>query len=340
MITIDGSIGEGGGQIFRTALALSLVSEQPFRITNLRGGRKKPGLLRQHLTALNAAAEIGNGVADGGEVGSTDVTFKPGTITPGHYHVAVGTAGSATLVLQSILPALLTASAPTTLVLEGGTHNPYAPPFDFLAKAFLPFIRKMGPTVTVTLERPGFYPAGGGKFTVDIQPVQTLTPVDLMERGGVIGKEATAMVSQLPGMVGERELHVIKKGLSLEDDDLKLVEVASPRGPGNIVMVAVESEHVTEVFTGFGERGVRAERVANSVVKPVREYLAADVPVGRYLADQLMIPMALAGGGQFMTLSLTRHATTNAEVLAMFLDVDVAVTPDDRHTCHVMINRK
>jgi RNA 3'-terminal phosphate cyclase (ATP) len=222
-------------------------------------------------------------------------------------------------------------------VLEGGTHNPYAPPFDFLVRSFLPILKKMGPDVTAELERPGFYPAGGGKFTAEVKPVKSLSRVDLMERGKTISQEAVAIVSQLPRKIGDRELAVLKEKLSWKDEALKVEEARNSRGPGNILMVIIESEYVTEVFTGFGERGVVSEHVAGSVIKPVREYVSSDVPVARYLADQLMIPMALAGGGEFMTLPLSRHSTTNIEVLKKFLNVEITVTKIDRPKWHVRL---
>jgi RNA 3'-terminal phosphate cyclase (ATP) len=194
--------------------------------------------------------------------------------------------------------------------------------------------------VTAILDRPGFYPAGGGRFTVEIDPVKSLSRIDLMDRGKIVRQEGVAIVSQLPRKIGDRELAVLKEKLSWEDEALQVEEVRNPRGPGNILMVIVESEHVTEVFTGFGERGVVAEHVAGSVIKPVREYIASGVPVGRYLADQLMIPMALAGGGEFMSLPLSRHSTTNIEVLKKFLDVEITVNKIDRPQWHVKIEGK
>jgi RNA 3'-terminal phosphate cyclase (ATP) len=337
MITIDGSYGEGGGQVLRSSLALSLVTGRPFRIAKIRAGRRKSGLLRQHLTAVKAAGAVGCAAVRGAEMGSGELTFEPDGVRAGEYHFAVGTAGSATLVLQTVLPALITAEGPTRLVLEGGTHNPYAPPFDFLEKAFLPILSRMGPVVTAELERHGFYPAGGGRFVVEVAPVPALSRLDLMERGEILRQEAVALVSQLPRRVGDRELAALKDKLSWDDGAFDVQQVANPRGPGNVLMVTVASEHVTEVFTGFGERGVLSEQVAGAVVKPVREYLASGVPVGRYLADQLLLPMALAGGGEFMTLPLSRHATTNIEILKQFLDVDITVTRVDRPRWHVKI---
>ena len=164
MITIDGSAGEGGGQILRSSLALSLVTGQPFRMERIRAKRQKPGLLRQHLTAVEAAKAVGCAEVSGETLGSQTLDFRPGPVTPGNYRFAVGTAGSATLVLQTVLPALLTASDPSTLTLEGGTHNPLAPSFDFLDRCFMPLIHRMGPSVELELKRPGFFPAGGGRF--------------------------------------------------------------------------------------------------------------------------------------------------------------------------------
>lgn len=323
MIVIDGSQGEGGGQILRSSLALSLVTGRPFRIEKIRAGRKKPGLMRQHLTAVEAAAAIGRAGVEGGCIGSQLLVFTPKAINAGEFHFAVGTAGSCTLVLQTILPALLTADAPSEIVLEGGTHNPYAPPFDFLTRAFLPLIGRMGPKVSAILQRPGFYPAGGGKFTISIEPATGLQRLDLPERGAVQNHEARAMVARLPRQIGERELKVVREGLGWSEACCHVEVADSSPGPGNILCVEIESEYCTEVFTGFGELGVSAEKVAKDTVRQVEEYLSANVPVGPYLADQLLLPMALAGGGSFRTLAPTRHMTTNAEVIRLFLPVEV-----------------
>jgi RNA 3'-terminal phosphate cyclase (ATP) len=323
MITIDGTMGEGGGQVLRTSLALSLVTGTPFRIENIRAGRGKPGLLRQHLTAVKAAAAIGQAEVEGAELGSRRLTFRPTTVRPGDYTFSVGTAGSASLVLQTVLPPLLTASGPSTLALEGGTHNPLAPPFDFIASAFLPLLRRMGATVDAHLERPGFYPAGGGRFVVTIEPARALSALELLARGDVRRTRARAIVANLPRHIADRELHVVQRRLGWDASCLEVVAVDDARGPGNVVMLDIESEHVTEVFTGFGERNVRAEAVAERAADAARRYLAAGVPVGRQLADQLLVPLALARGGAFRTLALTRHTTTNIEVIQHFTDVRI-----------------
>lgn len=329
MILIDGSQGEGGGQILRSALALSLVTGTPFRIDNIRAGRAKPGLLRQHLTAVQAATTIGCAETLGAVMGSSRLDFKPGKVQTGSYAFAVGTAGSATLVLQTVLPALLTLSAPSTLTLEGGTHNPFAPPFDFLESVFLPLIARMGPHVTVALERSGFYPAGGGRFTVNVEPAARLDRLELMERGAIRTQRARALVAHLGTKIAERELGVAGHKLGWPRECLHVVDVENSPGPGNILFLEIESEHVTEVFTGFGEKGRSAEDVAHLAIEQARAYLATGVPVGPHLADQLLLPLALSAGGSFVTGELTRHSTTNIDVIKRFLP-NVSIRVEER----------
>jgi RNA 3'-terminal phosphate cyclase (ATP) len=237
------------------------------------------------------------------------------------------------------VPALLTAVFPSELVLEGGTHNPYAPPFDFLERAFLPLIRRMGPKVSVNLLRPGFYPAGGGKFTVSIKPVDRLERLDLPERGAVLNRSACATVANLPRQIAERELKVVRDWLCWGKDCCSVEEATSSLGPGNILCLEIVSEHVTEVFTGFGELGVSAEKVARDTVKACEEYLTANVPVGVYLADQLLLPMALAGGGSVRTLAPTRHMTTNAEVIRQFLPVEVIMRQQAQNDWEIRVEK-
>ena len=335
MITIDGSFGEGGGQILRTSLALSLVTGKPFVIDRIRTGRKNPGLLRQHLTAVNAAVEISSAEASGAVMGSKELTFAPGAVAHGNYSFSVGTAGSATLVLQTVLPALLIAAGSSNLILEGGTHNPFAPPFDFLARSFLPLVSRIGPDVEAVLERPGFYPAGGGKFSVKISPAPHLRPLDLTVRGDIVARKAKAVVANLPRAVAQRELSVIGTKMSWQGEVLTAEVVDNSRGPGNVVMLEIECDHVTEVFTGFGERGVRAEAVAEQPVQQARRYLASEAAVGEYLADQLIVPMAIARGGSFTSGPLSRHATTNIEVVKKFLDLEIIVTAFDKRLVRV-----
>jgi RNA 3'-terminal phosphate cyclase (ATP) len=281
--------------------------------------------MRQHLTAVQAAAEVGQARVTGADVGSRDLTFEPKATRAGDYRFSVGTAGSATLVLQTVFPALALASGPSTVTVEGGTHNPMAPPFDFLARAFLPLVGRMGPRATAVLERPGFYPAGGGRFRVVIEPARTFERLDLLERGDVRGRRATAVVALLPRSIAERELKQVRERLGWDPSALHIEHVADAVGPGNVVSVEIESEHVTELFTGFGERGVSAERVGAGVADEARDYLATGVPVGRHLADQLLLPMALGQGGVFRTVKPSGHTRTHVELLRSFLGTDIQV---------------
>ena len=340
MIAIDGSEGEGGGQILRTSLALSLVRGQPFRMGRIRARRQKPGLLRQHLTAVEAARTVGCAEVRGATLSSQVLEFCPGPVTPGNYRFAVGTAGSATLVLQTLFPSLLTASGPSTLTLEGGTHNPLAPSFDFLAKCFMPLIHRMGPTVGLELKRPGFFPAGGGQFHARVQPATKLSSIDLLERGSIRSRRARIWTSKLPEHVAERELAVVREELKWRADECSVENVLHPLGPGNAVVLEIEAEHVTAVFTGFGERGRPAEEVAKSAVETAKAWLEANVPVDEHLADQLLLPMALAGGGSFQTTKPSLHTTTNAEIIRRFLPVPIHIEPESELVWRVTVGTR
>ncbi|MCW8133464.1 MAG: RNA 3'-terminal phosphate cyclase, partial [Planctomycetota bacterium] len=215
---------------------------------------------------------------------------------------------------------------PSTLTLEGGTHNSKAPPFDFLEKTFLPLLARMGPRVSATLERHGFYPAGGGRFTVRIEPAAKLTPLDLPERGEVAGVRVRALLSQLPREIGEREAAAAARKIGFPHAVTKIEEIARPQGPGNVLLVEIASAHVTEVVSAYGEKGTPAEDVAAEAAREARHYLDADVPVGEHLADQLMLPMALAGGGRYRTVEPSLHAQTNVDTIAAFLPVRLKMT--------------
>jgi len=325
MLEIDGARREGGGQILRSSLALSLVTGTPFRIVNIRARRRQPGLMRQHLTAVSAAAEVGQARVTGAEIGSRELAFQPGHPRSGEYHFSVGSAGSATLVFQTVFPVLALAKGSSTVTVEGGTHNPMAPPFEFLARAFLPLVDRMGPRCTSVLEQPGFYPAGGGRFRVAIEPTQNFGPLLLPERGAIRARRATAVLAQLGRTIAERELKQIQDRLGWETSACHIEHARNAIGKGNVVSVEIESEHATELFTGFGRKGVPAEKVGAAVAMEAAEYLAAGVPVGRHLADQLLLPMALGSGGLFRTVKPSGHAETHIALLHAFLGTNIAV---------------
>jgi len=327
MIEIDGSEGEGGGQILRSSLSLAICTQQPFRITNIRANREKPGLMRQHLTAVRAAAEICNAQVDGAELGSRALAFRPGRLMAGDYSFAIGTAGSCTLVFQTVLPALLTATGESRVRITGGTHNRASPPFDFLARSFIPLLSRMGANVQLDLTSYGFFPRGGGEIRARISPGPRLGALNLKERGAWVRGYAEAYVAAIPIHVAQRELEVIGRKLTWAPEQLLLRGLPNDVGPGNALTITLEHENVIEVFTGFGEKGVRAEAVAEQAAAEARDYLSAVAPVGEHLADQLLLPMALGDGGCFVTRVVTPHLRSNIAVIERFTQRKIAIEP-------------
>lgn len=321
MIEIDGSEGEGGGQVLRTSLALSIVTRQPFQLFNIRAGRDKPGLGKQHLACVRAAQQVSNAEVTGDEIGSRDLMFAPQGVFAGKYRFSVGSAGSASLVLQTVLYPLLLADAESFVSIEGGTHNAWAPPLDFVQHTFLPLLKRMGVDVEHTAERLGFYPAGGGLTHTRIAPWRERKALVLAERGP-IELRAVAYVSSLPEEIAQRELNVVRRHLAVER-----LSIEAPRtmGPGNALCVYAESEHLMEVVTAFGKRSKPAEGVAKDAVREMKAYLKAEAPVGEHLADQLLLPMALGAGGSFVTCKPSLHTTTNVAIIGRFVDRKIEI---------------
>ncbi len=317
-IHIDGRAGEGGGQILRTSLALAALTGRPLRMDHIRAGRRKPGLLRQHLTALRAAATLTGAQVEGAELGSGAIRFRPGPVRGGEHTFAIGSAGSALLVFQTVLPILLRAPEASVIHFTGGTHNPWAPTFDFVAEVFAPMLRRMGVDLELTLERHGFYPAGGGAFTLRMQPA-TLTPLTGAEEQDLQGMDAEILVANLPFRIVQRESAVLRARLGLDDRDIHPRKVASA-GPGNVVSVRFRGA-VPERVTSFARKGVAAEKVAEDCARQAQRYRAHGAPVGEHLADQLLLPVAL-GGGRFTTGPLSSHGRTNVETIRAFLGSD------------------
>lgn len=324
LIELDGSQGEGGGQILRSALTLSMITAKPFRMERIRAKRPKPGLQRQHLTAVEAAAAICNAQVSGAQGGSQTLSFIPRPISSGEYRFAIGTAGSCTLVLQTVLPALWFADGESTLAVSGGTHNPAAPPADFLIRAWLPLMHSIGIDTEIDLVRHGFFPAGGGEIAARVRPVSALRSFQLSTRGKLLGAKAIAVVAAVPKDVATRELARVAARLG---DIEQEVRVLSPReGPGNVLMVELRYPEVTEVFTAFGARGVRAETVADRAARDALQFRDSAATVGEHLADQIVLPMALAGHGTFSTTRLSPHLQTNIAVIQKFLAVEFRIS--------------
>lgn len=326
---LDGSQGEGGGQILRTALALSLVTGRSFRIERIRAGRPKPGLLRQHLACVEAAAQIGSANTEGAMLGSTELTFAPGPIAAGDYTFRIASAGSTMLLLQTVLLPLLSTGKASSLILEGGTHNPFAPPFPFVEHAFAPLLRRIGFALELTLERPGFYPNGGGRCRVTLSPSLDLTSLSLEATAPAdrVAVSAIALVAGLPKHVGERELLRVCDRLGFPPAQAQVQMHADAFGPGNTLHVSVPADGYANVFTGFGSPKVRAEQVADTAASAAKAFLSHSVSVDEHLADQLLLPLALARGGSFTTTEPSGHTRTNIDIIQQFLNVPITTEP-------------
>ena len=323
---IDGKIGEGGGQVLRTALSLSAITNTPIQINNIRGGRQKKGLLRQHLTCVNAAAKICNAEVFGATLGSQNLEFRPDKITAGNYRFSINSAGSTSLVLQTVLPILMHADAPSSVQLAGGTHNQSAPSADFIAYSFAPALSMLGIDLQVNLKRPGFYPAGGGEVQYEITPFSHKPfPLKLTNDSEVHSIEAHAVVSNLPDTIASKELNRIAKRLPLAYEKCHWKKI-SGTGPGNVVAIHATRAGVQNVFTGFGRIHKHNRKVADEAVDQFIKWRESGAVVCEHLADQLLIPMSLLSGGKFTTTRPTMHTLTNMEIIAMFLNVDFTIS--------------
>jgi len=326
---IDGSQGEGGGQVLRTALTLSILTQQNIELINIRAGRKKAGLLRQHLTSVLAAQEICGATTEGVELGTTRIRFSPGKVKPGNFHFAIGTAGSTVLVCQTILPVLALAQESSTVTFEGGTHNGMSPSLSFLEQSFLPVLKSMGVNCEVQTSALGFYPAGGGKWQISIEPTIALKPIHLTDAGCDFANDMdncslNALVSLLPISIGQREITKTNKILDWHDASSQVQEVVTP-GPGNSFQLSIKSKTHSSVFEVVGELGVLAERVGKRAAGRVNKFIHAKAAVEEQLADQLLLLIALAGSGSFTTTKPSLHTITNIDVIKQFMNIDIKV---------------
>ena len=322
-IEIDGSRGEGGGQILRTALALAIVTGRKLRMKKIRAGRRNPGLQRQHLACVEAAAKLCGTQMALPPLGSQDLVFAPGEDMPAAMAVDIGSAGSTLLVVQTIVVAAIARGQHVRATITGGTHNPLAPPFEFVERVFVPHLRAMGGDVGVTMERHGTPPEGGGRIVLDVRGGK-LAPIEVVEAGPVVARRATAIVAKLPRHIAERECAVAQE--RLREPACEIRELADC-GPHNCFMAEVElASGARELCTAHGRKGYPAEDVADDALDELEDFLECGVPVGEHLADQLLLPLAVAGGGRFRTLApVTDHAHTNIATIREFLDVPIRV---------------
>lgn len=347
-LKIDGSTGEGGGQIIRTALSLSMLTSIPIEITNLRAGRAKPGLMRQHLVCVQASQAISDATVTGAHLGSTTFSFTPIAIKSGDYTFDIGSAGSTSLVLQTLLPALLFANVDecvkSTVTIKGGTHNPLAPTTDFLQNAFVPALAKLGMQVDIELQQVGFAPIGGGSIKATITPFlrrANILPFKLIERSELVNIALVASVLNLDYDICKRELASAQASLIESGIDKTLINTRSHRlqgiGEGNTCYAQVTHTvdeppiHKTgaqvthqEMFTLLGEKRSSAENMGNRLAGLVKRYLLnTDAIVDEYLTDQLLLPLALSRGGEFSARMISDHTETQAWLIEQFLPVEI-----------------
>jgi RNA 3'-terminal phosphate cyclase (ATP) len=337
MIEINGSQGEGGGQVLRTSLALSILTGQPMKITHIRAGRSKPGLLAQHLKAVDAAAAISKAHVEGAAPGSTSIVFAPKEIRSGRYKLDIGTAGSACLVLQTIFLPLSMANSASTVIITGGTHVPHAPCFHYLDLQWLPVLRRVGFNAQISLDQAGFYPKGGGRIMATIRPTGKISPLLALHRGPLQGIQGLSMVANLEMSIAERQKRQTLKrldGLHLPGK-IKTGQLPSPY-KGTLLLLLAEFGQNREIreysisqccYYGLGELGKPAEKVADEAVDGLEAFLKTEGTVDQYLADQLLLPLAFAPGpSEIFTCQVTRHLVTNAEIIEAFLPVKIEIS--------------
>lgn len=345
MIYIDGSQGEGGGQVLRTALSLSILTRQPVQVEQIRAGRPKPGLQAQHLKAVDAAAAISRAAVRGASLNSRSLVFEPGEIRSGRYKFDIGTAGATSLVLQTILLPLAQAGSASTVIITGGTHVQWSPSYHYLEWHWMPFLLEMGLDVKLSLDQAGFYPEGNGRITATIRPLSgSLAPLKRMERGRPLRVQGISAVSNLSRDIAERQkrqalrrLEALQRTYELPSPRIKTVELPS-RFKGTALLLLVEFEGGRCCYTGLGRLGKPAEEVADDALDGLAAFLATDATVDEYMADQLLLPLVLAGGpSEFRTSRITGHLLTNADIIAAFLParIDIQGQPGEPGIVHI-----
>lgn len=328
MIDVDGTHGEGGGQILRTSLAMSVLTGQPLRIRGIRGRRPKPGLMPQHLQAVHAAAAISQARVQDAKLGSTELTFEPRSLNAGDYTFDIRTAGALTLVLQTVMIPLSFARAASRVTVVGGTHVPWSPSFHYLAEHWLHYLQCCGYHIRAALDRPGFYPKGGGHVSVEIEPAAAaLRPLSLLERGRLRHVRGLSMVANLDVSIAVRQRQramqrLLRHGVNI---DIEVVHMRA-YSPGTMLLLIAEFEHAQCCYSALGARGKPAEQVADEAVDAFEAFLETDAAIDEHLADQLIVPLAaVVGRSELRPARITQHLVTNADVVRLFLPVEIVI---------------
>lgn len=319
-VQLDGSFGEGGGQILRSSLTLSLLTGRPFRLRSIRARRSRPGLQPQHLMSVQAAAEVGHAMLRGAKLGSTTLDFEPGDVAGGEYHFRIGTAGATGLVLQTVFLPLALSGTASRVTIEGGTHVPHSPCFHFLDRSWRHTMALLGLPVALRMDRAGFYPRGGGVIHAEIQPAVPC-PFHVDEATRVSHVRVLSGVASLPEHIRERQARRAVERLTERGLTVDAVEETWPGGPGTMLGIELPTTPIPTFFFALGERGKPAETVADEAVAHVEAFLACDPPgIDEHTADQIILPLAFAAGeSRFRTASISSHLLTNAAVIEKFL---------------------
>ena len=342
-LEIDGSAGEGGGQILRTSLAMSTLLGKPIKIVKIRSGRRVPGLQAQHLTCVNALAKISDADVEGASLGSQELIFVPKSIKHGNYRFDVSdvkaSAGSVSLVLQAILLPLAFADGTSRVTLLGGTHVSWSPPIHYLQMVYFPIAKRMGLKADIQLKTWGWYPKGGGQVEVEIYPSE-LHGIDLSLRGNLKNIKGISAISNLPITIAQRQL---ERALSiLKSENLKAefdIIDAPSRGQGTAVLIATEFDNSYAGFSSLGAKGKRAEEVAEEACKDCIDFIQSYKTVEHYLADQLVPLIALAKGYScFTTSKISLHLLTNIQVAEQFLPVKFNISGKQDQTGEVSVD--
>lgn len=333
IIEIDGSFGEGGGQILRTALSLSCLLQKPFRIFNIRKGRKKPGLMSQHLAGVRAMELLSGAKVKGAQIGSLELYFEPGYIKGGTFFYDIGTAGSTALLLQTMLPCLALSEEKSNITLKGGTHVPFSPSFHYIKEIFGEFLKRIGINIKLFIEQYGFYPRGGGIIRAEIEPVKKLNTLRLIERGSLQKIKGLSGVANLPITIAERQKDGFIKAFtnalpSPVDIEIETLVIKSS-GSGTFIHITAEFENSVAGFTALGEKGKRAEAVGEEAASAFLRYFATGASLDPHLADQIIIYLSLIEGiSEFSTSEITEHLLTNLWILNKFTEVEYKISGD------------
>ena len=328
MIKINGAYGEGGGQILRTCLTLSVLTRQPVLIENIRANRSKPGLRPQHLSAVKAMANLSNAEIMGDVLSSQMLQFSPSKVSSGKYTFKIRTAGALSLVLQTIFLPLSFANSLSHITLTGGTHVNWSPSYHYLQEQWLPIMLQIGFRLELNLIKTGFYPEGGGEVKVIIRPAQEMHPFRCQERGELIRVRGLSGVANLDDGIAKRQKYQALRRLYeiCQDSKINTVHLPSP-GKGTFILLKADFLQCgSACFSGLGAPGKRAERVADEAVDQMLGFLETNGTVDHFLADQLLLPLAVIPERSiFRTNQITQHLITNAHVIREFLPAKIEI---------------